>query len=74
MPKVIKAHRSELKPKDESPVSGQRQLDDLGISHSVTTMKGKSSLSSIDLKSIGLGNGQPGLSNIAKRRNGHRVV
>jgi len=70
-----KAHRASHKPANDSPVSGQRQLDDYGISHSVTTKRGgPDKQSPIDLKDVGLGNGQPGLGNIAKRRTGHRVV
>ena len=55
-------------------ITPEQELEDYGITHSVTTTKGSKSVSSVDVKNAGLGNPQPGTGNSRHKRTGRRVT
>ncbi len=55
---MAKATRAAYKPADRSPIPPQHELDDSGISHSVTTQKSGGTVSGTDVKVDGLNDPQ----------------
>ena len=55
-------------------ITPEQELEDYGITHSVTKTAVRGPDSSFDIKEVGLGNAQPGTGNNSHKRTGRRVT